>query len=421
MLLGSTALEVAIGLALLYAILSLMVTSARELIEALLQTRAINLERGIRELLNDKDGQDLATEIYAHPYISNLYRGIYDPHTQLKKPNPIARLRNKILGRRDPWDRIRYASNLPAYIPARNFAIALIDTAARGAPSGYDGVGDRLSFEQLRQSVSGIPNAAVRRALLIAFDDARGDIDRARENVAKWFDSSMDRVSGWYKKQTQWILLLLGLLLAVGLNVDTLRIASALYNDDALRAVAVKQAEIIGQRYDPADPAATTRALGCPAIDPNASAADKAAAGASCAKDQIASMGYPIGWTGTKFAWPAVAGWLLTALALSLGAPFWFDLLNKMMVIRSTVKPHEKSPEEASEDRQLPVPAAAPPPAARGTPISDEPPPDRTGEAGGEGPAKESGPPADTAAASDKDPTFEPHAWSKGDAQEGVL
>jgi hypothetical protein len=47
-----------------------------------------------------------------------------------------------------------------------------------------------------------------------------------------------------------------------------------------------------------------------------------------------------------------IIGWLITALAISLGAPFWFDILNKIMVVRSTVKPHEKSPEEASEDKQ---------------------------------------------------------------------
>jgi hypothetical protein len=43
-------------------------------------------------------------------------------------------------------------------------------------------------------------------------------------------------------------------------------------------------------------------------------------------------------------------GWLLTAFAISLGAPFWFDSLNKLMVIRSTVKPREKSKEEGSKD-----------------------------------------------------------------------
>lgn len=47
-----------------------------------------------------------------------------------------------------------------------------------------------------------------------------------------------------------------------------------------------------------------------------------------------------------------VIGWLITALAISLGSAFWFDTLNKIIVIRSTVKPHEKSQEEASEDRQ---------------------------------------------------------------------
>jgi len=54
-------------------------------------------------------------------------------------------------------------------------------------------------------------------------------------------------------------------------------------------------------------------------------------------------------------------------MAATLGAPFWFDVLNKITVIRSTVKPHEKSPEEASEDRQASpssVGAAMPPPPA---------------------------------------------------------
>ena len=42
-------------------------------------------------------------------------------------------------------------------------------------------------------------------------------------------------------------------------------------------------------------------------------------------------------------------GWLTTALAIMLGAPFWFDVLNKFMIVRSTVKPDEKSPAEASK------------------------------------------------------------------------
>jgi hypothetical protein len=52
-------------------------------------------------------------------------------------------------------------------------------------------------------------------------------------------------------------------------------------------------------------------------------------------------------WTGWALR---ILGWLVTALALSLGAPFWFDLLNKFIVVRGTVKPKEKSPEEQSKD-----------------------------------------------------------------------
>ena len=67
---------------------------------------------------------------------------------------------------------------------------------------------------------------------------------------------------------------------------------------------------------------------------------------------QVRSLGLPIGWQNTPFVWWAPLGWLLTAIGVSLGAPFWFDLLNKFMVVRSTVKPQEKSQEEGSKDKQ---------------------------------------------------------------------
>jgi hypothetical protein len=43
-------------------------------------------------------------------------------------------------------------------------------------------------------------------------------------------------------------------------------------------------------------------------------------------------------------------GWIITSIALSLGAPFWFDTLNKFMVVRSTVKPQEKSQTDKTKD-----------------------------------------------------------------------
>jgi hypothetical protein len=70
---------------------------------------------------------------------------------------------------------------------------------------------------------------------------------------------------------------------------------------------------------------------------------------------RLDALELPIGWPDATFGrdwYMRILGWLITGAAISLGAPFWFDLLNRMMVVRSTVKPHEKSPEESSEDRQ---------------------------------------------------------------------
>jgi len=60
-----------------------------------------------------------------------------------------------------------------------------------------------------------------------------------------------------------------------------------------------------------------------------------------------ATMLSRISWGGFGFA---AIGWFLTAIAMTLGAPFWFDTLNKFMVVRATVKPDEKSGVEGSKD-----------------------------------------------------------------------
>ena len=74
-------------------------------------------------------------------------------------------------------------------------------------------------------------------------------------------------------------------------------------------------------------------------------------------------LGLPIGWTGPgddntfllknkNERIPAAAlrllevhwvGWLITGLAVSFGAPFWFDLLSRFITVRSTIKPQDKT------------------------------------------------------------------------------
>ena len=406
---GLEILDVAIGIVMVYFLFSLLAASIREAIEAVVKSRAVYLERGIRELLDDPQGTGLAKQLYEHPLVYSLYRG-----------------RFKGQGKRF------MGAALPTYIPSAQFAAALLDLAVRGpvATAGtpaafYDAehTGAALSIETLRDSIRRVPSPLVRRALLTALDQSGGDLARVEANLMAWFDGTMDRVSGWYKHRTQLWLFGIGLVSATALNVNTLTIAEHLAYDDMARSALVERAQgIVDAEKTAADAAPAPPADA--AADADAAVA-KARADLARFQSEMAALNVPIGWDRAPqqpqpfgswewFGWLArqVAGLFLTAFAVSLGAPFWFDLLNKIMVIRSTVKPREKSQEEGSEDRR---PSTAPPPGATfGQPPAAAPP----GAPPAQPPA--AAPPAPTAPAAPI-VAFERHEWATGTADEGLL
>jgi hypothetical protein len=336
-MLGSDILEVSIGVVFVFVLISTICTAVREGIEAWLKTRASFLEFGIRQLLNDPRGSGITKQLFDHPLLSGLFAGTYQTDKDAK---PKRRL----------FVRDR---NLPSYIPARNFAVALMDIAARGPmdQSALETAGSQISAANIRANIASIGNPHVQRALLAAVDAAQDDLARTQANLEAWYDSSMDRVSGWYKRSTQKILFVISLVVVVALNVNTITITDYLFRHDTVRSTIIAGIE-----------------------NPS---------GYEDAKRRLDDLHLPLGWTGdgleaswgsprtrseratlagktvAEIRWQPwddviapLLGWLITAFAATLGAPFWFDLLNKFMVIRSTVKPHEKSPEEGSEDRQ---------------------------------------------------------------------
>src|SRR5262245_28322532 len=304
--------------------LSLMCSAITEILETWLKHRSIDLDRGVRQLLADPNGVGLVRQFYQHPLIDSLFRGSYDPGSP---------------------------RNLPSYIPSRQFALALMDlmlpnqpTALSGAAGAIGGTGTAPSTAALRDAVSKIEGAdSVRRALLTLIDAAGNDVAQVRINIEQWFDAAMDRVSGYYKRRSQRILVAIGIVIAVLMNVSSITIAEALWTDQTLRDSLSK----IAQDYLDSNPAPVD-------VSPQARFDRKVKV--------LQSFGLPIGWTrdaGDPRAitetdpgvWiERVFGWLLTGSAVSLGAPFWFDMLNKCAVVRSTVKPHEKSPERGSKD-----------------------------------------------------------------------
>jgi len=381
---GSAILETAIGLILIYLLLSLICSSAREGLEAIMKSRATTLERGIAELLRTSAGgastksNGLVAALYNHPLIYSLYRGEY----------------------------VSGGKNLPSYIPARSFALALMDIVVRGpitpgdVPQTLETLTSTLpgraladTERRLSNSFANVPTATsasasgttqpsvaaaarptspylptttnavaaralsiagvaealasstaltahAKRALEISLDTANNDFTQAQKNIEAWYNTAMDRVSGWYKHQSQKYLFLLGLGVTIIANVDTVAVGKALYMQPSVRQALVAEASTI--RTD-----STYR---------NGQVAPTSVVGT------LESFDLPLGWSTARYHddWyksahnvatfviePAL-GWLLTSLAIALGAPFWFDLLNRIMVVRSTVKPIEKTLEGTS-------------------------------------------------------------------------
>ena len=360
MFLGSTALDVAIGLVFTYLVVSLICSALNEGLEASLKNRSKDLERGICEMLTGTSSKtaarflnpepaagnspettdtprpsDIVQAIYDHPLISGLFKGNYQ----------TAKSRGE----------------LPSYIPARNFAQALLDlirtTTAKGAPLGPLASDPAAAVAQLREAVVAFHpySPRVSDALVALIDAAGNDGDRARQNIEHWFDSSMDRVSGWYKRRAQYLIFTFGMLIAGVANLDSIAIVKGLSTQAGVRDALVAQASGFAAKQAAATAQQPPSPVQAPATNGDPSEAIRA--DLSKTVDDLRNLGLPIGWDN-KANRPAsgVSGWLwgyewgmkvlgilLTGLAVSLGAPFWFDLLNRFIVVRSTMKPTETS------------------------------------------------------------------------------
>jgi hypothetical protein len=339
---GSAILEVVIGLIFVYLLVSLIVTAANELVASALKWRAKTLEKGIRNLLADPEKTGLARDFYEHP----LIRGLCEE------------------GKR------------PSYIPSRTFALALLDIVAKNETGGVQTLADiraAIHTSQISQSVK----EALRALAASVGNDLRqavSDFSKVQENIEIWFNNSMDRVAGWYKRKAQFWVLILAVIFTGILNIDTILIARTLWTDDIMRAAIVEQAKRIAQT----DPSGVQ-----PTPVPDKAKSAKIPVSSSTDEDiiretkeakqklvksvnNIRESGLPVGWQGERpipgaFDYPRLWGvinwwWILkvlglgfTAIAASLGAPFWFDLLNKFITIRSTGKAPEEAPKAPKE------------------------------------------------------------------------
>ena len=348
----STVLDVAIGIFYLYLLLALLVTTAQEIVATLASSRANNLYDAIESMLRRKPKGATANDddLKAKAEVKDLVQALYD-HPLLKNLAKPA-----IFGRLGTLKR-------PSYIPSKTFALALLDVL-RSKTTLSEATGARQLLLSASETIEQIKNndQLKRQLELLVTDVAKGEDDldkraaKISEQIETWFNDRMARVAGWYKRRAQCWSLGLAFAAAVCFNADTLHVAKSLWQDGALRAATVASAQAYHDTHDAS------------ATQPSGSVEQLGKLALAHAKEIKASP-LPIGWTwddsGKLCARPGkldtatlvssdplpktcepmccwfdfpllVLGWLLTALAVSLGAGFWFDLLGKVLQIRGT-------------------------------------------------------------------------------------
>ena len=202
---------------------------------------------------------------------------------------------------------LRKPKKLPSYIKPEIFSTALIDMISRDKTD--ENVIDTAA-EDVRALIAKIDaNNPARELLISLVDKANPTVEDLRERLADWFDAGMDRVAGWYKRQVKYCLIGVAAVVTVAVNADSLRMVEQLWQDDALRAAIASAAEQAATKGDLA------------AVDERTAL-------------RAFPIGYPDSFPGISFR--MIVGWLLTMAAISLGAPFWFDLLSKISHLRAS-------------------------------------------------------------------------------------
>jgi hypothetical protein len=341
-------LDVAIGLFFIYLILSLLVSGIQELIATVLEWRAKQLKEAIQILLGDNEannpsaiqGQKIANKLWIHPLIRSLNQ------------------RKIIRG-----------SVGPSYISSKMFAATLLEILQTEYNFNASGTIDDI-VQSIKENKT-LDEAIQKRILSIALIAQRNasasekGIQSLEKEIIIWFDQSMERASGVYNRNVKGVTFLIGLVVTLAINADTFYIVQRLNKDAALRS-SINQviSEVISNNKKQIDECV---------IEANKldKPLEKLRQQNQCFEDintSLDNISMPLGWsTREQFnkqvnpRYPAtpqlrdwvfgiiklIFGWLLSAAAIAMGAPFWFDLLGKFINVRNA----GQVPESKSNDR----------------------------------------------------------------------
>lgn len=386
---GSIALDVTIGLVFVFLLYSLLATIINEIIATYIGMRARFLRKGIERMLNDE---------YLEKYVkaAGLWFNvkIFLRKTWLRISAILLmenyRFKNSLANAFYEHPSIFYMGenkfhSKPGYLKSDNFSRVLINVLNGGGKDDAKKVVDAIKTGTVTiKGKTYTIDEETKSELRDRLEEADGDLKKFATSLEKWFDDTMDRASGWYKRKVQLFLFIIGLTIATFFNVNTFQIVSVLSKDKEARNQLVtlasnvtKQEEYKGMIDLAADTAA--KAVDAPDSLLKARYLILKKAYSDINKDaedatHILAMGWrfdtvPVFTNATDPVWKKTIknfyyktkyvlfnalnplsnlfGFVVTALALSLGAAFWFDLLKKLVEIRGSGKvPDENAPKK---------------------------------------------------------------------------
>ncbi|MES2163967.1 MAG: hypothetical protein V4476_22640 [Pseudomonadota bacterium] len=327
-------LDVAIGLSYTFLAVSLLCSATREAIASLFQTRAKVLLDGVLTMLHEPAGKSRLRGVM--PSIKRLLR--MDDGFNLAKLGPhslsAAVMTHPLI------TGLAQQGRMPSYIPSAIFARAFVSTLTAKYGKG----------QTAALLLANLGNEGLSRTLLALMGEGPDDLGALESAVRIWYDTVMDRITGWYKRRSQLVLFCVGLFYAGAMNIDALQLSQRLWSDNAAAATLAQQGAdaIAAGRMKPVAPAVA----GAPAATPLSQVVE-------AKKDSQAVLALPIGWPSPRFAEAggkgvgafmaalafALMGWIVTAFASSLGAPFWFDGIGWLLALRgSGAKPATEQP-----------------------------------------------------------------------------
>ena len=266
-------IDVGLGLIFFYVVLSLVASAVQEWIASLCALRSKNLCKGVKNLIGDSYAQ----KVYDHPLIKNLSK-------DKKLPSYIApeTLSGVLL------EVIAKENNGKSYVThTANDAKALIGKLSQDHP--------------------------LKEILVALIDDGEDAANVLKERLAGWFDEGMSRVAGWYKRQAKLMIFVIAGSVTLATNASSIHMAEEFWRNDALRTQIAAQAQVAAQTSD--------------------------VSGLEASNLQSLEA-FPIGWnnvpSGALDWFMTFLGWIITTAAVSLGAPFWFDLLSKVANLRGS-------------------------------------------------------------------------------------